>query len=143
MIVFRLSCAHDHDFEGWFASAEDYDRQSRAGEVSCPMCDSRVVTKLPSAPYVNTGASVAAVAPPGPSRQPAADGLRKLKALLIENTEDVGRRFPEIARRMHYGEEDSRGIRGQVSSEEAVDLHEEGIAVLMLPTGMILGDEVH
>jgi hypothetical protein len=143
MIVFRLNCTHGHGFEGWFASAEDFDRQSGAGQVACPLCDNREVMRLPSAPYVNTGArSDEAPVPKAPAGLPV-ERLRELKAFLIGNTEDVGRRFPEVARRIHYGEEKHRGIRGEVSPAEAEELHDEGIPVVPLPPGLILSDKAH
>jgi hypothetical protein len=143
MIVFRLHCTHGHPFEGWFASAEDYDRQSGAGRLACPMCDDREVTRLPSAPYVNTGARSNSEVTTSASAGLSNVRLRALKAFLIGNTEDVGRRFPEVARRIHYGEEKQHGIRGEVSLAEAEELHDEGIPIVPLPPGLILGDEVH
>ena len=146
MKVFRLACARGHDFEGWFASAEEIDRQREAGLVRCPLCDERDVSRLPSAPYVNTGSR-----PPQPP--PAASegnrggelgqALAKLKAYVLANTEDVGRQFPEVARRMHYGEESRRAIRGRVAAGEAQELREEGIEALALPPGLGLDDNVH
>lgn len=146
MIVFRLSCALGHGFEGWFASGEDFDRQQRAGQVACPLCENAQVTRLPSAPYVNTGPR--AEAPPKdatPMLNEAALGkmIATLKAHIVAHTEDVGRAFPEIARRMHYGEEVERGIRGNVSLEEARALEEEGIPAVALPPGLALGEDVH
>jgi hypothetical protein len=138
MIVYSLHCASGHAFEGWFASPEAFERQRDAGQLSCPMCEGHDVRRLPSAPYVNVGALPArrldAVAP---------EALRELKTFLLANTQDVGRRFPEIARRIHYGEEAQRAIRGQVSPEEAEELQEEGVPAMPLPPGLVLGDEVH
>jgi hypothetical protein len=147
MKVYRLGCEHGHDFEGWFASPEAFDRQSAAGDVSCPLCDSRTVVRRPSAPYVNTGARqapevpVAATAPAQAAKLSAA--IAALKAYVMAHTEDVGRQFPEVARRMHYGEEDARGIRGRVTPQEAGELQEEGIAAVALPTGIIPNGETH
>lgn len=146
MIVFRLSCEQGHAFEGWFASAEAFDRQQEAGQVSCPLCESVEVTRLPSAPYVNTGSRGSAPAGAGGTvLNEAALGkvIAALKAHIMANTEDVGRAFPEIARRMHYGEESERGIRGHVSVEEAQALAEEGIPAVALPPVLALGEDVH
>ena len=52
---------------------------------------------------------------------------------IVATTEDVGQRFAEEARRMHYGEVQARSIRGQSSAREAVELLEEGIEVMPLP----------
>ena len=146
MKVFRLSCLLGHDFEGWFGSLEDFDRQHARGEIRCPLCDSRKVTRLPSAPYVNTGAredSTLPVAAKAGASPELGKAIAALKAYVMANTEDVGRMFPEVARRMHYGEESRRGIRGRVTTEEAVELREEGIEALALPPGISLDDKVH
>ncbi|HEX4943723.1 MAG TPA: DUF1178 family protein [Usitatibacteraceae bacterium] len=147
MKVFRLSCAHGHDFEGWFASSEDFDRQQAGGEISCPLCENRSVAKLPSAPYVNTGArgtqTMSVAAPATPATPDLSVALAALRAYVSANTENVGRQFPEVARRMHYGEESQRGIRGRVTTEEAVALREEGIEAIPLPPGLALDEKIH
>lgn len=144
MIVYRLRCAGGHDFEGWFASPEAYGAQREAGRVECPSCGARSVDKLPSAPFVNTGARGDAMPAPAPEgARPVANVLAAMKAFLEANTEDVGRRFPEVARRIHYGEEDHRGIRGRVTAEEAAALAEEGVPAVPLPPGIVLGEDVH
>ena len=142
MKVFNLRCAHDHGFEGWFASEDDFNQQSAGGLIGCPLCGDAEVRRMPSAPRLNlSGAGEpAAVAPAAAT--PAAAGLptteqqaRWLRAMrkLVAGTEDVGERFAEEARRIHYGEAEERGIRGRASREEAEALNEEGIEVLPLP----------
>jgi hypothetical protein len=128
MIVFRLVCDHEHRFEGWFQSTEDYERQCDAGEILCPMCESKRVSRLPSAPHVQT------------VRSPLADGeaeapieLRKLLSMLQSLTEDVGDRFPEEARKIHYREAPARNIRGRATLQMVGELEEEGIDVLPIP----------
>jgi hypothetical protein len=147
MKVFRLACAHGHGFEGWFSSAEDFDRQQAGGEIRCPLCDDRGIARLPSAPYVNTGArgsgTLPVAAEAGAPAGNLAQALAALKAYVAANTEDVGRRFPEVARRMHYGEESPRGIRGRVTAEEAVELRDEGVEAVPLPAGLGLDENVH
>jgi hypothetical protein len=147
MRVFRLACAHGHDFEGWFSSAEEFDRQKGEGAIACPVCESRAIARLPSAPYVNTGAHGPETVPVAAQGQPAskelAAALAKLKAYVVAHTEDVGRQFPEVARRIHYGEESARGIRGRVTTQEAAELHEEGIEAVALPPGLAPDDPVH
>jgi len=144
MIVYRLHCAAGHEFEGWFASPEAFSAQRENGRVECPACGDRSVDKLPSAPFVNTGAREAAPAVAAPDAgRPVAEVLAAMKAFLVANTEDVGRRFPEVARRIHYGEEDHRGIRGRVTPEEAVALAEEGVPAVPLPPGILPGEDVH
>jgi hypothetical protein len=146
MKVFRLGCPSGHDFEGWFASAEAFESQNHEGRVSCPVCDSRGISRLPSAPYVNTGAApqTMPVAAPGPSSTAElASALAKLKAYVLAHTDDVGRQFPEVARRIHYGEESPRGIRGRVTAQEAVALREEGVDAVPLPAHLLPDDSVH
>lgn len=146
MIVYRLHCSNGHGFEGWFASADAFASQRAAGQVACPTCDDRSVGKLPSAPYVNTGRGESAPSPAGHEERrdaPVANVLSAMKAFLLAHTDDVGRRFPEVARRMHYGEESHRGIRGRVTPEEARDLAEEGVPAVALPPALALGEDVH
>ncbi|NJD87971.1 MAG: DUF1178 family protein [Betaproteobacteria bacterium] len=147
MKVFRLACAQGHDFEGWFASAEAFEDQRAAGHVRCPVCGESGVSRLPSAPYVNTGArgtQTLPVASPAAAASPElATALAALKTFVETNTENVGRQFPEVARRIHYGEEERRGIRGRVTPEEAAELAEEGVDALALPPGLVLDEGVH
>ncbi len=142
MKVFNLACEHDHRFEGWFGSAEDYDSQLARGLIECPICAGRSIRKLPAAPRLNlSGASEkpnAAVtgAKPG-AQEPDPRALQaafvRMARALIQNTEDVGERFAEEARRIHYREAPERGIRGVASADEARELADEGIEVLSFP----------
>jgi len=146
MKVFRLACAQGHDFEGWFASAEEFDRQQAAGQVQCPACEDRQVARLPSAPYVNTGAGgsgTVALAKAGSASPELSTALAALKAYVETHTENVGRRFPEIARRIHYGEEEKRGIRGRVTPQEATELADEGVDAVALPPGLLPDEGAH
>ena len=136
MKVLDLRCANGHGFEGWFGSEDDFLDQNGRGLVECPLCANHVVSRLPSAPRLNlSGAREPAPAPA--KAEPAAADLQALwlQAVrhAIANTDDVGERFAEEARRIHYGEADVRGIRGVASAEERHALHEEGIEVLALP----------
>ena len=143
MIVYPLACGQGHFFEGWFASAGACDRQAAAGQLSCPTCASADVRKLPSAPYVKGSGGVQ---PPAGEADAAAARQRALVALrnhLRENTENVGRRFAEVARRIHYREEEARAIRGQVTLEEAVELREEGVPALAIPPEAMPGEGAH
>jgi hypothetical protein len=137
MIVFDLTCAHGHRFEGWFASGEDFDRQTKAVLVRCPACDDANVVRVPSA-KVHVGSATVDVprtAETAPSDTVAGfpdELIRKLREV-VRNTENVGRRFPEEARKIHYEEVAARPIRGQASKEEADSLREEGIEFASLP----------
>jgi hypothetical protein len=142
MIVYQLACNDGHHFEGWFASPEACGKQAAAGQIQCPACSSAEVRKLPAAPHVHTsGGETASVA----KRK---EGVRReamaaLRSLILANTEDVGSKFAEIARRIHYQEEDARSIRGRATVEEAEELREEGVETLTLPAGLLPSDEVH
>ncbi|MEI8264405.1 MAG: DUF1178 family protein [Betaproteobacteria bacterium] len=137
MKVLDLRCANGHGFEGWFGSEDDFLDQNGRGLVECPLCADHVITRLPSAPRLNLSGA-REPAPPAPAKaEPAAADLQAMwmQAVrhAIENTDDVGERFAEEARRIHYGETDARGIRGVASPQERQALHEEGIEVLALP----------
>lgn len=140
MKVLNLQCRHAHGFEGWFASEDDFQAQLARGLVECPVCGDAEVAKLPSAPRLNLGASEPAapaaakqeVMNAAPNAQLQAAWMQLVRQVMA-NTEDVGERFAEEARKIHYGESEERGIRGQASREETQELLEEGISVLPLP----------
>ena len=146
MKVLNLHCAQRHSFEGWFGSEEDFQGQLGRGMVECPLCGDKEITKMLSAPRLNLGSarseplSSSAMGAPGAVAQmpePAPENLQaawiNLVRHVMSNTEDVGKRFAEEARRIHYGESQERAIRGQASQQETADLLEEGISVLPLP----------
>jgi hypothetical protein len=136
MIVFDLHCSHGHVFEGWFASGDEFLRQQAAQLVRCPACDDAAVERRPSARVhvAKAPAPVAASAAPAPDAIAGipADLLARLREV-VRNTEDVGERFPEEARKIHYDEAPARPIRGKASREEADALTEEGIDFASLP----------
>ena len=155
MKVLNLRCAHDHGFEGWFASEDDFLSQSQRSAIECPLCGDVGIARLPSAPRLNisgarapqSGAELATAAPPtGKPDDPSAElqsmWIERVKAVLA-STEDVGERFPEEARRIHYGETGQRGIRGQASAQERAELAEEGIEVMALPLPLGLKGQAH
>ena len=135
MIVLNLQCRAAHPFEGWFDSVEDFDRQAQSAMVACPLCGDTHVSRLPSGPHVKRGGDVA------DSGQQAMNGMMQALAELAKSSENVAERFPEEARRMHYGETAPRNIRGQASREETMELLEEGIAVLPVP--FAVKEEIH
>ncbi|TCT05890.1 hypothetical protein EDC22_11260 [Tepidamorphus gemmatus] len=141
MIRYALTCDGDHAFEGWFRDSAAFDRQKDAGEVACPVCGSVAVEKQLMAPAVATRRAEATVplaaahpAMTDPKLAELVEAIRRLKRHIAENSEYVGDRFPEEARRMHYEEAEARAIHGEASLEEARALLEEGIPVLPLPT---------
>ena len=141
MIVYDLHCDAGHEFEGWFSGAEDYAEQQAEGMLSCPVCNSSDVHKLPSASHIKTqlSASPAVTAPAEATGQRLTQPTlrEKLQRYLIENFADVGAAFPEEARKIHYGEAEARNIRGTASSEEYQGLREEGVEVHRLPAPLL------
>ena len=142
MKVLDLHCGEAHVFEGWFASEDDFLAQQQRGLVSCPMCGDSAVTKKLSAPRLNLGSARATeetkqdvVVTSEPSARELQAAWLAMARRVLANTEDVGERFAEEARRIHYGESEQRGIRGKASRAETEALHEEGISVvpMMLP----------
>lgn len=132
MIRYTLVCGNDHEFEGWFRSAAAYEAEEAAGRLECPLCGDRRIRRAPMAPAVHSGNG----GEPSDRRERLArmlKALRELQRYVERNFEDVGERFPEEARKIHYGEAEPRGIRGVARGEEVRELLEEGIEVLPLP----------
>ena len=140
MIVFDLMCAGQHRFEGWFASAEDFASQKARAIVSCPVCGTAEIERVPSTSRINMGAvevrptARTDAALEGRDAHAVAEILKaRILDLVLANTEDVGAEFPAEARRIHYGDSAARAIRGQASQEEHDSLVEEGVPVARLP----------
>jgi hypothetical protein len=146
MKVVDLRCTQGHRFEGWFASDEALQSQTDAGLLECPVCADKSIMRLPSAPRLNVSGAKA----PQPADKPAVPAATSpaggepiemtmqaawLRAVahVMKNTDDVGDRFAEEARRIHYGETDGRAIRGRATPDEAEALKEEGIDVMSIP----------
>ena len=144
MKVLNLRCAHQHDFEGWFASEEDYQSQLVRALVECPLCGDKSITKMPSAPRLNLGggqepaAAALSKTTPAPDLQAQHAAWTRMARQVLAHTENVGERFAEEARRIHYGEEPHRGIRGQATPEERLALREEGIETMSIPLPVAL-----
>ncbi len=154
MIKYALTCAKGHSFESWFQSSDAYDKQAKQKLVTCPLCGSSKVEKTIMAPRLS-GTRKRAKQLPAPTGEAAATDktpvamvspqelelrkkLKELRDHLTKNSDYVGQKFPEEARKMHYGEIDHRSIYGEASPEEAKKLNEEGIEFHPLP---ILPDE--
>jgi hypothetical protein len=145
--VFDLLCANDHRFEGWFSSGADYEQQRDKGYIACPMCGDSQVVKVPAASYVNSRVSDRALKSEPAEATPAKTQyanfrnavLAKVVEYVVKNTEDVGREFPEEARKIHYGESPERKIRGTASHQEVGELRDEGIEVVALPVTVPAG----
>jgi hypothetical protein len=146
MILYKLQCKKGHEFEAWFASSDVFDRQKKKGQLACPTCGTKSVSKALMAPNV-APSSRRKTAPerqqptgsPKPQTQRVAahselvTALRKLRAEIEAKSEYVGPRFPEEARKIHYEEVPARGIHGEATAEEAKALRDEGIEFYPLP----------
>lgn len=145
MKVFNLCCDQDHAFEGWFASAQDFDDQLASELLECPLCGSHAIVKTLSAPRLNLGA-----VEPKPAKQPVAmpnDAAMRAAVIsmaraIAAGSEDVGERFPDEARAIHYDEAPKRSIRGLASRDDAQELADEGIEVMPLPFAHLFKDPV-
>ena len=144
MIKYALSCAEGHGFESWFPDSVAYEKQRKRGFVACPECGSTHVDKAIMAPAVLGGDRAAGeVRPPilvDDRRRQAREFLTRMRREIEANTDDVGAKFPQVARAIHFGEEPERAVRGRTSLEEARSLLEDGVGVLPLP---ILEDELN
>jgi hypothetical protein len=157
MIRYTLCCDKEHEFESWFPNSDAYDKQRKRGLILCPACGSKKIAKTLMTPQLArkdrgiaapTAQTVPEPSTPAPETSPVAmmspqevefrSKLRELREHLTQNADNVGPKFPEEARKMHYGEVEHRSIFGQASPEEAKALHEEGIEFHPLP---ILPDE--
>ncbi len=136
MIKYSLRCAEGHDFEGWFRNSAAYDAQAESHSLSCPVCGVADVQKAPMAPQIMKRTAGSLTKPPPEVIQ----AIRELRTAVISQSEDVGAKFAEEARKMHYDEAPARNIRGQASITEAVKLREEGIEVMALP---VLPDDLN
>ena len=143
MIVFDLLCAAGHRFEGWFGSAGDFASQRDRNLLSCPVCSSAQVERIPSAARVNLGAQEPPKAPAAPARTPEMQGkdpfaiaqmlYSRMLDELLTKSEDVGQNFPNEARKIFYKEAPARAIRGQATDDEHQELVDEGIPVARFP----------
>ena len=153
MIKYTLVCGKKHEFESWFADSAAFDKQAKRKLVACPVCESTKVEKAIMAPRVaakkgRVAIEMPAPAPEAPAAAPPAPApvamispieqefrakLKELREHLVKNADNVGEKFPEEARKMHYGETEHRSIYGVASPDEAKELLEEGIECHPLP----------
>ncbi|MGB3866605.1 MAG: DUF1178 family protein [Xanthobacteraceae bacterium] len=147
MIKYDLRCEHGHGFESWFQSSSAYDSQRKRKLVACPSCGSVKIEKALMAPRLagtrKRGRAVApAEATPKETAAPALmmtqeqelrAKLKKLRDHIVKSADNVGERFPNEARKMHYGDIEHRPIYGEASADEAKSLIDEGIEVMPLP----------
>jgi hypothetical protein len=144
MMKYALGCAEGHEFESWFVDSAAYEQQRKRGYVACPECGSTAVEKAIMAPAV-VGCERGGCAAPAETlldekRRRAREMMVRLRREIVANTDDVGAKFPEVARAIHAGDEPVRAIRGRASPDEARALIEEGVGVLPIPA---LADEMN
>ena len=153
MIKYTLVCDKKHKFESWFADSAAFDKQAKRKLVACPVCDSVKVEKAIMAPRVAAKKGRVPIEMPAPAADAPATAapasapvamispieqefrakLKELREQLVKNSDNVGEKFPEEARKMHYGETEHRSIYGVASPDEAKELIEEGIECHPLP----------
>ena len=136
MILFQLKCEHDHEFEGWFKDGATYDAQAAGGDLSCPVCGTSNVGKALMAPRLRTTRQKEDAAEK--QRQKAVaeatkTAIAEIRKQVETNCENVGTKFAEEARKIHYGETKKRGIYGEASIKETAELVDEGIDIHALP----------
>lgn len=140
MIRYDLICNKGHEFDGWFSDSEAFDTQAKRGFVECTVCGSAKVQKQLMAPHIGTKGNKKAATtqkmvagPVDPRMAAMMQMMREVRAHVEKTAENVGDRFADEARKIHYGEKEERGIYGQATRDEAVSLIEEGIEVHPLP----------
>ncbi len=155
MIRYTLNCDRGHAFESWFQNSAAYDKQAKRSLITCPVCGSPKVDKAIMAPRIAAGSPDEAIVAPrltevaapaaapqqakapvavmSPPERELRQKLKEIRDHIVKNANYVGARFPEEARKIHYGETEHRSIYGEASPEEAKALHEEGIEFHPLP----------
>lgn len=133
MIVFDLACADEHEFEGWFRDSKEYQKQLDTGLLTCPVCGSENIVKMPSASHISFGKSKNAISEFSTIQNDAQHLADKIRHFINNNFEDVGANFTAEAKKIHYGEADERNIHGSATKKEVLELHEEGIETFPVP----------
>lgn len=133
MIRYALMCTKEHVFEAWFASSATYDSERKKRRVECPACGDKKISKAPMAPSLSRGSDGSAALETPDARRKVKQYFTALRRHVEENFENVGTRFPDEARKMHYGEADERPIFGDATPTQARELVEEGIEIAPLP----------
>ena len=138
MIVFDLICQNDHEFESWFQNSDAFDKLAKAGHVSCPVCGDTEISKSLMAPAVSgtkkkSGDKMAVSAQAAQQMGQYIEAVKEMREQVEKNCDYVGDKFPEEARKMHYGEAETRNIYGEASDSEAEALKDEGVEVQRIP----------
>lgn len=151
MMVYDLVCENEHEFESWFKNSVAYDTLRKGRKVSCPICGSTKIRKAPMAPRIGKSRLKDLAPAPVPDEAKvkvpdvtgsddmtaamtkAVEAIKELQTTIEKNFDNVGVKFPEEARKMHYGETEVRGIYGEATIEEAQELIEEGVDIAAVP----------
>ncbi|MGB1875723.1 MAG: DUF1178 family protein [Rhodospirillaceae bacterium] len=151
MIVYDLSCDNDHEFESWFKNSAAYDSLRKGRKIACPVCGSPKIHKAPMAPNISKSGIKEMAPAPVPDEAKvkvpdvtetddmaaamtkAVEAIKELQTTIEKNFDNVGVKFPEEARKIHYGEAEQRGIYGEATAEEAQELIDEGVDIAAVP----------
>lgn len=134
MIRFSLVCDNEHEFEAWFRSGDDFESQKKRGFVDCPNCGSHKVEKALMAPAVSTGRKKEKVAlAMDESQRRMMVQMKAMAEKIRANSDYVGDKFAEEARKIHFGEADQRGIYGEATLDEAKSLVDDGVDFMPVP----------
>ena len=139
MIKFNLQCGNQHNFEAWFSGGSDFDKQKESSLIECPFCGNKQIEKSLMVPQVQTGRqrdknqeTKNAIVVNNAQQKLYAE-MREIVQKVKSNSIDVGDKFAEEARKIHYGEKEETGIYGKASVDDIKDLNEEGIQTISLP----------
>ena len=135
MIIYDLECGASHRFEGWFKNADEFAEQQQNGLLTCPVCGSDNIRKLPSASHISKAGSASAKPETvqGMGQAERHQVMKMFHDYINHHFDDVGTKFAEQAKKMHYGEIEERNIRGTATSDEIRELREEGVSAVQLP----------
>ena len=134
MIQYSLHCANQHEFDAWFKSAAAFDEQQARGIVTCAICGTHEVTKALMAPALaRSGSDKMSLASGHPDAIKFREMLRAFRQKVVSEAENVGDKFAEEARKIHFEEVEARGIYGQATYDEVTALADDGIEFLPLP----------
>lgn len=133
MVHYDLICDKEHTFEGWFANSGAYDKQHADGDLSCPVCGSSSISKGVMAPNIAPKGNRRPTAKAAMAQAEMRNFLRQMRSHIEANADHVGEKFPEEARKIHYGEAQARNIFGDATKDEAAELREEGIEIAAVP----------
>ena len=137
MVIYDLNCKAGHQFEGWFNDPKDYPWQIKHGQLSCPVCGSTEIRKLPTASHIKTGSGQASANSTQKTltdkQRATLNALENIHNYVDKHFEDVGADFPEEARKIHYGETKAHNIQGTATVDEVKRLQEEGVDAFTLP----------